>query len=206
MNGLDDLAIKSAFVLLVSTPCPAGRALCSTLSSPPGCGRSRRRAGDRPSVSICHPAPSHLEQQQQELSFLHLSGAETPSAQLQEVEAEDVSPEQASIRVIQQHLQGRDEELTEDLPMESEPSSTLSSSMAAVRNLSKLKPPLVLELESRLLQAVLYTIFTMGTGKDTTHFRTCSQSLDSMLRSLLTETPTKDKLQRLLEVSRLGGP
>ncbi|CAM2115318.1 unnamed protein product [Caretta caretta] len=172
--------------------------------------------------------------------------AETHSAQLEDVEEKDVSPEQASIRVIQQHLQGKDEwvqnrakqlrflhavpslcfsaqrqgrdtleqhfskaalmesiaELTEDLPLESKPSSTLSSSMATVRNLSKLKPPLALELESRLLRAVLYTIFTMGTGKDTTHFRT----LDIMLRSMLTETPTKDKLQHLLEVSRLGGP
>ncbi|EMP42367.1 NACHT, LRR and PYD domains-containing protein 1 [Chelonia mydas] len=60
-------------------------------------------------------------------------------------------------------------ELTEDLPMESEPSSTLSSSMAAVRNLSKLKLPL--ELESHLLRAVLYSVFTMGTGKDTAHFQ-----------------------------------
>ncbi|XP_073202758.1 uncharacterized protein [Lepidochelys kempii] len=35
--------------------------------------------------------------------------AETPSAQLEEVEEEDVSPEQATIRVIQQHLRGRAE-------------------------------------------------------------------------------------------------
>ncbi|EMP23856.1 HEAT repeat-containing protein 8 [Chelonia mydas] len=94
-------------------------------------------------------------------------------------------------------------ELIENLPMESKPTSIVSSSMAAVCNLSKLKPPLALELESRLLRALLYTIFTMGTGQDTTHFqalhKTYSQSLDSMFRGLLTETPTTDKLQHLLE-------
>ncbi|KAH1186303.1 hypothetical protein KIL84_019052 [Mauremys mutica] len=36
---------------------------------------------------------------------------------------------------------------------------------------SKLKPPLALELESRLLRPVLHRIFTMGTGSDTPHFR-----------------------------------
>ncbi|CAM2115307.1 unnamed protein product [Caretta caretta] len=37
------------------------------------------------------------------------SRAKTPSAQLEEVEEEDVSPEQATNRVIQQHLRGRAE-------------------------------------------------------------------------------------------------
>ncbi|XP_074812700.1 uncharacterized protein LOC141989665 [Natator depressus] len=174
--------------------------------------------------------------------------AETLSAQLEEEEEEeDVSPEQATIRVIQQHLQGRAEwvedrakqlrflhavpslcylaqrqrwdtlepqfskaalmesiaELIENLPMESEPTSIVSSSMAAVCSLSKLKPPLALELESHLLRAVLHGVFTMGTGQGTTHFRalhkTYLQSLDTMLGGLLTETPTMDKLQHLLE-------
>ncbi|XP_043405232.1 maestro heat-like repeat-containing protein family member 7 [Chelonia mydas] len=87
--------------------------------------------------------------------------------------------------------------------MASEPSCIISSSMAAVCSLSKLKPPLALELESRLLRALLYTIFTMGTGQDTTLFRalhnTYLQSLDTMPGGLLTETPTTDKLQHLLE-------
>ncbi|CAM2115270.1 unnamed protein product [Caretta caretta] len=64
--------------------------------------------------------------------------AETPSAQLEEMEEEDVSPEQATIRVIQQHLRGRAEELTENLPVESEPASIVSSSMAAVCSLRSL--------------------------------------------------------------------
>nr|XP_023958286.1 maestro heat-like repeat family member 5 [Chrysemys picta bellii] len=84
-----------------------------------------------------------------------------------------------------------------------EPTSIISSSMAAVCSLSKLKPTLALELESRLLRALLYTNFTMGTGQDTTHLRalhnTYLQSLDAMLGCLLTETPTTDKLQHLLE-------
>ncbi|XP_074926784.1 maestro heat-like repeat-containing protein family member 7 isoform X6 [Chelonoidis abingdonii] len=75
--------------------------------------------------------------------------------------------------------------------------------MAAVCSLSKVKPPLALKLESRLLRALLYTIFTMSTGQDTTHFQalhnTSLQSLDAMLGCLLTETPTSDKLQHLLE-------
>ncbi|XP_050800702.1 uncharacterized protein LOC127046975 [Gopherus flavomarginatus] len=62
-------------------------------------------------------------------------------------------------------------ELTENLPMVPEPTSIISSSMAAVCSLSKLKPLLALELESRLLWALLYIIFTMGTGQDTTHFQ-----------------------------------
>ncbi|XP_065420759.1 maestro heat-like repeat family member 5 [Chrysemys picta bellii] len=75
--------------------------------------------------------------------------------------------------------------------------------MAAVCSLSKLKPPLALELESRLLRALLYSVFAMGTGQDATHFQalynTYLQGLDTMLRCLLTETPTTDKLQHLLE-------
>ncbi|XP_039344293.1 uncharacterized protein LOC120371902 [Mauremys reevesii] len=77
----------------------------------------------------------------------------------------------------------------------------MPSSMAAVCSLSKLKPPLA--LESRLLRALLNRMYTMGTGQDTTHFRALyinySQSLDILLRGLLTETPTMDKLQHLLE-------
>ncbi|XP_065435784.1 maestro heat-like repeat-containing protein family member 1 [Chrysemys picta bellii] len=75
--------------------------------------------------------------------------------------------------------------------------------MDVVCSLSKLKPPLSLELESRLLSALLHQIFTMGTGNDTTHFRALHksylQSLDSMLRGLLSETPSLEKLQHLLE-------
>ncbi|XP_044857013.1 maestro heat-like repeat-containing protein family member 1 [Mauremys mutica] len=44
---------------------------------------------------------------------------------------------------------------------------------------------------------------TLGTGQDITHFRALyinySQSLDILLRGLLTETPTMEKLQHLLE-------
>ncbi|KAM9148185.1 uncharacterized protein ACDP82_005644 [Pangshura tecta] len=96
-------------------------------------------------------------------------------------------------------------ELIENLPMVPEPSSIISSSMAAVFSLSKLKPLLALELESRLLRTLLYTIFT---GQDTTHFQalhnTYLESLDAMVGCLLTETPTRDKVQHLLEVCRMG--
>ncbi|XP_039377532.1 uncharacterized protein LOC120396596 isoform X2 [Mauremys reevesii] len=48
-------------------------------------------------------------------------------------------------------------------------------------------------------------MYTLGTGQDTTHFRALyinySQSLDILLRGLLTETPTVEKLQHLLETS-----
>ncbi|XP_043394765.1 uncharacterized protein LOC122464281 [Chelonia mydas] len=116
-----------------------------------------------------------------------LPGAGTCSVQLED-EEEDVSPEEAAIRVIQQHLQGRAErvqdrakqlrflhaiptlcfsaqkqgqdtlephcskaalmgsiaELIEDLPLESEPSSILSSSMATVCHLRYQNPPVQL--------------------------------------------------------------
>ncbi|XP_044878100.1 maestro heat-like repeat-containing protein family member 7 [Mauremys mutica] len=79
----------------------------------------------------------------------------------------------------------------------------MPSSMAAVCSLSKLKPLLALELESRLLRAFLNRMCSLGTGQDTTHFRALyinySQSLDILLRGLLTETPTVEKLQHLLE-------
>ncbi|XP_044868797.1 uncharacterized protein LOC123368238 isoform X2 [Mauremys mutica] len=94
-------------------------------------------------------------------------------------------------------------ELIENLPTVPEPTSITSSSMATVCSLSKLKPLLALELESCLLRALLYTIFMMGTGQDTTHFQalhnTYLQSLDARVGCLLTETPTPDKLQHLLE-------
>ncbi|KAG6933169.1 hypothetical protein G0U57_019967 [Chelydra serpentina] len=80
--------------------------------------------------------------------------------------------------------------------------------MAAVCHLSKLKPPLDLELESRLLRVVLYNVFSMGTGKDTTLFQVLHKryenSLDIMLSSLLLETPNTDKLQHLLKLGPSG--
>ncbi|XP_039371849.1 uncharacterized protein LOC120391803 [Mauremys reevesii] len=98
---------------------------------------------------------------------------------------------------------GVSQELIENLPGPSEPGSIMPSSMAAVCSLSKLKPPLALELESRLLWALLNRMCTLGTGQDTTHCRALynnySQSLDLLLRGLLTETPTMEKLQHLLE-------
>ncbi|XP_050812352.1 uncharacterized protein LOC127052569 [Gopherus flavomarginatus] len=171
-----------------------------------------------------------------------LPGAETPSAEQEwaeeeeeeEKEEEGVSPEQDTIRVIQEHLWGRAElvakqlrflhtlpclcfsaqqqglntlkphfskvalvesiaELIENLPVVPEPTFIISSFMAAVCSLSKLKQLLALELESHLLRALLYTIFTIGTGKDTTHFQALHniylQSLDAMVGCLLTETP-----------------
>ncbi|XP_077664835.1 uncharacterized protein LOC144260149 [Eretmochelys imbricata] len=67
--------------------------------------------------------------------------------------------------------------------------------MATVCHLSKLKQPLELELESGLLQAALYSVFTMCPGKDTAHFQSLpkayADSLDIMLRSLLTEMPPR---------------
>ncbi|XP_039392150.1 uncharacterized protein LOC120404164 isoform X2 [Mauremys reevesii] len=113
--------------------------------------------------------------------------AETPSAQLElvEEEEEDVSPEQDTIRVIELHLQGRDE---------------------LVENRAK---------QLRFLQAVLSLCFSAQQQRRDTvepHFSKATlvesiealhksylQSLDTILRGLLTETPTLDKLQHLLE-------
>ncbi|XP_034627197.1 maestro heat-like repeat family member 5 [Trachemys scripta elegans] len=94
-------------------------------------------------------------------------------------------------------------ELIENLPLVPEPTDVISSSMAAVCSLSKLKPPLALELESRLLRALMYSIFAMTTERYNTYFQalhnTFLEGLDTMLGCLLTETPTTDKLQHLLE-------
>ncbi|KAG6920911.1 hypothetical protein G0U57_012443 [Chelydra serpentina] len=149
-------------------------------------------------------------------------GSDSPEAEGSLFEGkEDVSPEQATISVIQQHLQGRAEwvqdrgkqlHILQAVPrlcfsaqsqgrdiLEPHFSkaalvesialffsllvfhfylfSFFSGSMAAVCSLSKLQPPLAREVESRLLRALLYAIYTMGTGNDTSHFRALRREL-----------------------------
>ncbi|XP_043352943.1 uncharacterized protein LOC122456603 [Dermochelys coriacea] len=62
-------------------------------------------------------------------------------------------------------------ELIEELPDDSPPSAILASSLAAVGNLSTMKPALEPDLETHLLQAALHSVFTLGTEKDTTHIQ-----------------------------------
>ncbi|XP_030418041.1 uncharacterized protein LOC115651237 [Gopherus evgoodei] len=123
------------------------------------------------------------------------------------------SPQQQGLNTLEPHfskaaLVESIAELIENLPVVPEPTFIISSFMAAVCSLSKLKPLLALELESHLLRALLYTIFTIGTGQDATHFQALHniylQSLDAMVGCLLTKTPTPDMLQHVLEMSRMG--
>ncbi|EMP40383.1 hypothetical protein UY3_02379 [Chelonia mydas] len=114
--------------------------------------------------------------------------AGTPSVQLEEEEEdEDMPPEEAAIRVIQKHLQGREE---------------------WVRDRAK---------QLRFLHAIPTLCFSaQKQGQDTLEphcsraalvestaalHKAYADSLDIMLRSLLMETPTMDKLQHLLESS-----
>ncbi|XP_030404082.1 uncharacterized protein LOC115644121 [Gopherus evgoodei] len=99
------------------------------------------------------------------------------------------SPQQQGLNTLEPHfskaaLVESIAELIENLPVVPEPTFIISSFMAAVCSLSKLKPLLALELESHLLRALLYTIFTIGTGQDATHFQALHniylQSLDAM--------------------------
>ncbi|XP_067399558.1 uncharacterized protein [Emydura macquarii macquarii] len=93
-------------------------------------------------------------------------------------------------------------ELLEALPLDSGPSSILSSSLVAVGNLSKLQPALEQELESRLLQAGMSRIFPMDTAKDLyiqSLHKSLEEKLDMMLRGLLTTSPSTDHLQHTLE-------
>ncbi|EMP26985.1 Zinc finger and SCAN domain-containing protein 29 [Chelonia mydas] len=108
--------------------------------------------------------------------------AETPSAQLEE---EDVSPEQATTRVIQQQLQGRDEWVQDMAKQLCFLHAVPSLCFSAQRQGRNTLEPHFLKVAFVESTAVLH--------------KTYSQSLDTMLRSLLTETPTMDKLQHFLE-------
>ncbi|XP_039350613.1 uncharacterized protein LOC120374661 [Mauremys reevesii] len=102
-------------------------------------------------------------------------------------------------------------ELIEELPKDSPPSEILSSCLAAVGNLSTMKPALEPELESRLLRAALGSVFTLGTETDATDIqalhKVMPELLDAVLGNLLAESPDAGRLHFILEVSpiRRGG-
>ncbi|XP_043352973.1 uncharacterized protein LOC122456608 [Dermochelys coriacea] len=68
-------------------------------------------------------------------------------------------------------------------------------------HLSTMKPALEKDLETHLLRAVLHSVFTLGTEKDTTYIqalhKVMSEVLDAMLGNLLAESP--DRLDYILE-------
>ncbi|CAM2101621.1 unnamed protein product [Caretta caretta] len=94
-------------------------------------------------------------------------------------------------------------ELIKELPDHSSPSTILTNSLAAVGNLSTMKPALEPDQETHLLQAALHSIFTLGTEKDTTHIQALHkiilELLDPILGNLLAESPDTDRLHFILE-------
>ncbi|XP_039190309.1 uncharacterized protein LOC120304155 isoform X2 [Crotalus tigris] len=91
----------------------------------------------------------------------------------------------------------------ETLPSQSVPSFVLSCSMLAVYNLSKMKPPLASELETGILRLALHGIFSMETQTTDVHsvalYRSSFDTMDIMLKGLLSETPTISHLLFILE-------
>ncbi|XP_026528052.1 uncharacterized protein LOC113415042 [Notechis scutatus] len=91
----------------------------------------------------------------------------------------------------------------ETLPSHSVPSFILSCSMLAVYNLSKMKPPLASELETGILRLALHGIFSMETQTTDPHsvalYRSSFDTMDIMLKGLLSETPTTSHLLFILE-------
>ncbi|XP_039350155.1 uncharacterized protein LOC120374477 [Mauremys reevesii] len=77
------------------------------------------------------------------------------------------------------------QELIEELPKDSPPSEILSSCLAAVGNLSTMKPALEPELESRLLQAALGSVFTLGTETDATDIQALHKVMPELLDAVL---------------------
>ncbi|XP_044889094.1 maestro heat-like repeat-containing protein family member 7 isoform X1 [Mauremys mutica] len=94
-------------------------------------------------------------------------------------------------------------ELIEELPKDSPPSAILASCLAAVGNLSTMKPALEPELESRLLRAALGSVFSLGTETDATDIqaphKVMPELLDAVLGNLLAESPDADRLHFILE-------
>ncbi|KAM6467926.1 maestro heat-like repeat-containing protein family member 7 isoform 1-T1 [Liasis olivaceus] len=91
----------------------------------------------------------------------------------------------------------------ETLPNHSVPSFILSCSMLAVYNLSKMKPPLASELETGVLRLSLHGVFSMETQAGDAHsmalYRSSFDTMDIMLKGLLSEAPTISHLLFMLE-------
>ncbi|XP_032069710.1 uncharacterized protein LOC116506167 [Thamnophis elegans] len=91
----------------------------------------------------------------------------------------------------------------ETLPSHSVPSFILSCSMLAVYNLSKMKPSLASDLETGILRLALHGIFSMETQTTEPHsvalYRSSFDTLDMMLKGLLSEAPTISHLLFILE-------
>ncbi|XP_034266500.1 uncharacterized protein LOC117661592 isoform X2 [Pantherophis guttatus] len=91
----------------------------------------------------------------------------------------------------------------ETLPSHSVPSFILSCSMLAVYNLSKMKPPLASDLETGILRLALHGIFSMETQTTDPHsvalYRSSFDTMDMMLKGLLSEAPTISHLLFILE-------
>ncbi|XP_061488450.1 maestro heat-like repeat-containing protein family member 7 [Rhineura floridana] len=91
----------------------------------------------------------------------------------------------------------------ETLPVHSVPSFVLSCSMLTVYNLSKMKPPLDPQLESGVLRLALHGIFNMETDSGNPHsqalYRSSTDTMEIMLKGLLSEDPTTSHLLFILE-------
>ncbi|XP_042309925.1 uncharacterized protein LOC121923510 isoform X2 [Sceloporus undulatus] len=95
--------------------------------------------------------------------------------------------------------------IMETLPSYSVPSFTLSCSMLAVYNLSKIKPPFEREQETCILRLAFHGVFSMQTDQGDSHsqalYKSSSDTMETMLKGLLSEVPTTSHLLFILEKS-----
>ncbi|XP_042309926.1 maestro heat-like repeat-containing protein family member 7 isoform X3 [Sceloporus undulatus] len=93
--------------------------------------------------------------------------------------------------------------IMETLPSYSVPSFTLSCSMLAVYNLSKIKPPFEREQETCILRLAFHGVFSMQTDQGDSHsqalYKSSSDTMETMLKGLLSEVPTTSHLLFILE-------
>ncbi|XP_034953050.2 uncharacterized protein LOC118075254, partial [Zootoca vivipara] len=91
----------------------------------------------------------------------------------------------------------------ETLPVHSVPSFLLSCSMLTVYNLSKMKPPFDPDQLSGILRLALHGIFNMETDLENPHsqalYQSSADTMETMLKSLLSEVPTTSHLLFMLE-------
>ncbi|CAM2106116.1 unnamed protein product [Caretta caretta] len=197
------------------------RALCSSLFSPPWCGRARKRARNRPTLSICHPALRHLDLDEEAEADAGKKAPE-PVGSSYRLPQEESGPSvpaggeaacgQAKWWTCLAFWRRKTPAPRAGPETPSGPKWRWPRVQLCRREPGQVESRLLfpaskldLELDSGLLRAVLCSVFTMRPGKDTAHFRALpkayTDSMDVMLSSLLTETPTMDKLEHLLESS-----
>ncbi|XP_039350237.1 uncharacterized protein LOC120374524 [Mauremys reevesii] len=151
------------------------------------CGWGGRSLANRFSLAIPHSR--WVQDEGQQLRFLR---AIYPACLAAQDRGQDtLEPHCCKAAVVERIV-----ELIEELPKDSPPSEILASCLAAVGNLSTMKPALEPELESRLLQAALGSVFTLGTETDATDIQALHKVMPELLDAVLGNLLLPDSRRR----------